>query len=65
MPSVRRLLGDAERVIEKGLHECPQEQFLIRPMFQPLDAGEADEQRIRWRQFKLGEECEYSRCFPE
>ena len=42
MPSVRRVLGDAERVIEKDLHQRPQEQFLIRAMLQPLDAGEVE-----------------------
>ena len=39
---MRRVLGDAERVIEKGLHQGAQEQFLIRPTLQPLDAGEVE-----------------------
>ena len=42
LPPVRRVLGDAERVVEEGLHQRPQEQFLIRAMLQPLDAGEVE-----------------------
>ena len=42
MPSLRRLLGDAQRVVEEGLHQRPQQQFLVRAMFETLDAGEVE-----------------------
>ena len=51
MPSVRRVLGDAERVIEEGLHQRLQEQFLIRAMLQPFDAGEVE---VRPVDFTMG-----------
>lgn len=33
---MRRLLDDAERVIEESLHQRAQEQFFIRAMLQPI-----------------------------
>ena len=42
VPSLRRLLGDAQRVVEEGLHQRPQEQFLVRAMRETLDAGEVE-----------------------
>ena len=42
LPPVRRVLGDAEGVVEKGLHQRAQEQFLVRTMLEPLDAGEVE-----------------------
>ena len=49
MPSVRCVLSDAERVIEERLHQRPQEQFLIRAMLQPLDAGEVEVRPVNVR----------------
>lgn len=49
MPSVRRVLGDAERVIVEGLNQRPQEQFLIRSMLQPLDADEVEVRPVNVR----------------
>ena len=41
MPLIRRVFGDAERVIEKRLHQRAQEQFLVGAL-QPLHAGEVE-----------------------
>ena len=42
MPSLRRWLGDAQRMIEERLHQRSQQQFLIRTMCKTLDAGEVE-----------------------
>ena len=41
VPPVRCVFGDAERVVEQGLHQRPQQQFLVGAG-QPVHAGEIE-----------------------